>query len=244
VPVATAAFPALAAAWSRGDHDEFAGRLSAAARAVTLLSLLGAAMLVAAAPPIARVFLAHTRVTSETLAWGIVGFAPGLVGYAYVALLTRALYAGHHTKVVTLAGMAGWLVVIGADVALARVLDPARRIAALGWGNTIGMTVAGVLLLALAATRVPKGSFDRLGRTVVVGMVAAAFGGAAGSVVATLTAPTSRLLAAGLTLLVAVVVAVVYGAVVLVGLPAEARAVGDILRRQLAGVRAGIKVSR
>ena len=61
-----------------------------------------------------------------TRAGGIVAFAPGLVGYGFVALLTRALYAAHRARAVTIAGLAGWLVVIGTDVALARALPPTR----------------------------------------------------------------------------------------------------------------------
>jgi putative peptidoglycan lipid II flippase len=231
VPVATAVFPTLSASWSRGDHSEFAGRLAAAIRAVTLLSLLGAAALVAAAPHIATVFLAHTQVAPDTLAAGIIGFAPGLVGYSFVALFTRVLYAGHHTKVVTIAGVTGWLVVIGADVFLSRALPTTSRVAALAWGNTVGMTIAGALLLTVAARLVPKGSFDRLGRTVAVGVPAAVLSGGAGALVAAVSSSSNRLVALTFTVVVVTVVAVVFGGVLLAGLPTEARALGGLLRR-------------
>jgi putative peptidoglycan lipid II flippase len=74
-------------------------------------------------------------------------FAPGLVGYGLVALLGRALYARGDGRTPAVATVTGWLVVTVADIALVAV-GPFDRVTALGLGNTIGMSVAGVLLVA------------------------------------------------------------------------------------------------
>ena len=54
----------------------------------------------------------------------IVAFAPGLVGYGLVALLTRALYARGLWKAPTVCVVGGWLLAVVADVVLA---GPAAR---------------------------------------------------------------------------------------------------------------------
>jgi len=175
VPVATAAFPALAAAAAAGDRDEYAGRLSGAVRAVVLGSALGGAALVATAPAVAQVLAARgvSAIPASVLADGVIAFAPGLVGYGLVALLTRALYALDAARAATVATVAGWAVVVGAGAVLALMLPAADRVAALAWGNSIGMTVAGVGLLAATARRAGRSALARLGRTVLAAILAA-----------------------------------------------------------------------
>src|SRR5690606_33996309 len=77
----------------------------------------------------------------------VLAFAPGLLGYGLVAHLGRVLYACHRGRMGAAAVVTGWLVVMGADVALVLSVERQWVVAALGVGNAAGMTVAGVLLL-------------------------------------------------------------------------------------------------
>jgi putative peptidoglycan lipid II flippase len=113
VPLATAVYPTLAAAVARGDEEAYRSSLSATARTVTLLAGLGAAALVALAAPIARLIDA---VPAQD---GIVGFAPGLFGYALFALLSRALYARGATVAAAVSTAVGWLVAAAVALLLA-----------------------------------------------------------------------------------------------------------------------------
>lgn len=164
VPVATAVYPSLAAAASTGDDDGYRRSLSGAARSVMLLAGLGAAALIALAGPIA--YLTGAAPASS----GIVGFAPGLLGYALFALLSRALYARGATVAAAWSTAAGWLVAAVAALALAGLGD-SRQVLGLGLANTIGMTVIGVLLI-LAVWRVAgRDALSGLPRAAAVAVV-------------------------------------------------------------------------
>jgi putative peptidoglycan lipid II flippase len=170
VPLATAAYPTLAAAWTDRDADRYVGTLAPAARGVLLLSCLGAAVLVAVADPAAEVLL--DRPGTGPLAAAIAGLAPGLIGYALFALLSRALYARGATGAAAAATVAGWAVAALAALALAGALPGARRAFALGLGNSIGMLVLGGLLVAVVARRAGGAALAGLGRVAAVGVAA------------------------------------------------------------------------
>jgi putative peptidoglycan lipid II flippase len=212
----------------------YASALASATRTVVLLSLAGAAVLVATAPQVAAVFLATggDTVPPVVLATAIAAFAPGLVGYGLVALLTRALFAVGAGRAATVATAAGWLTVVAADVTLAALLPPEDRVTALAWGNTIGMTVAGVLLAAVTIRRRGRDTVARLGRTAAVGALAAVAGGAAGVAVAHLDWGPGPAVALGQGMLVAATVLLAFAAVAALGAREELRAVSNRLRRR------------
>src|SRR5690606_18696091 len=118
VPVATAAYPHLAESAATGAEPAFRETLARTCRAVLSLSLLGAAALVALAAPVAGLLAVLMPQaggeSADRLAAGIVGFAPGLVGYALFAVLSRALYARGAPGPATLAAATGWAAVAGA----------------------------------------------------------------------------------------------------------------------------------
>lgn len=182
VPVATSAFPRLAAAHATGDARAFARTLSGSTRAVLLLTAAAAAALAATAGPVAEVIAAMTAGDERptALSWAIVAFAPGLVGYGLLALLSRALYAVGVTRSTALVTTAAWAVVIVADVLLAAALPRADRVAALAAGHTIGMTVLGAALLALVARRCGAAALAGVARAAFAGLGAAAVAAAAG----------------------------------------------------------------
>jgi putative peptidoglycan lipid II flippase len=233
VPIATAVFPRLAAAADSGDRSGYAAALRSALRSVVLLSLLGTAVLVATAPPVAALFLSRSggAVRPGVLADALVAFAPGLLGYGLVALLTRALFASGASRAATLATAGGWLVVVAADLGLAAALPPADRVAALAWGNSIGMTLAGVLLVAVTVRRAGPATLGGLGRTFVAALVATVTAAAAGRFVGALDWGPGRGVAFGQGMLSSTVVLVVFAAIVALGAREDLRAVTSRLRR-------------
>jgi putative peptidoglycan lipid II flippase len=173
------------------DDNGFARTSSVSTRAVVLVTLVAAAALAAAADPIARVLAQHGPAATHgdlvSLGHAIAAFAPGLVGYGLVAHLGRALYAKHAGRFAAVAIVIGWLAVIVADLVLVASLSRANAVPALALGNSIGMTISGVLLI-VGMTRVAPRAMDQLASTVVLGLIAAAIGALCGRGVADLTA--------------------------------------------------------
>ena len=81
VPIATTAFPVLAAA-EGASFDETA---AASTRAIMLVSWLGAALLAGAAVPAARLFYPQSGRMPASWRYTFAAFAPGLVGYGLAA---------------------------------------------------------------------------------------------------------------------------------------------------------------
>jgi putative peptidoglycan lipid II flippase len=190
LPIATSAYPALAEAAATGDRDGYARTLAGATRGLVLSGCLGAAGLAALAPSLARMLASTTD--PDRVAAGIAGLAPGLLGYALFALLSRALYARGDTRPAAVATVAGWGGVVLASIALSAALPRADRVAALALANSAGMLLLGGLLLGIVARRAGRAALDGLTRTLSVGIVAALAAAAAG-------AGLQRLLAGGAT---------------------------------------------
>ncbi|GAA3166814.1 hypothetical protein GCM10010531_19300 [Blastococcus jejuensis] len=181
VPLATSAYPGLAERAEEGDEAGFRRALAPVAVFTVATAAVAAALLVAVSGPMARVFLARgSDDVVGALRDTIVAFAPGLVGYALVALLTRALYARGLWKAPTVCVVGGWLLAVVADVVLSAVLPPEDRGWALGAGHSLGVTVAGLGLLVVVARVAGGPALHGLPRTGVVALLAAGLGGAAG----------------------------------------------------------------
>jgi len=240
VPIATSAFPEL----SRHDagaegSDARAGRgfdLTAAAstRAVMVASWLGAAVLVGAREPLARVFESQS---AAVLALALAAFAPALIGYGLSANLSRVLYAQRRNRAPAVAIAGGWLLVIAADAAIVPFVPPDRVVPVLGLGTTFGLTVSGIALLILV--RRERGPAALLGvpRAFLAGLAGGVIGAVAGSVLASAVSGAEPAHAGGflfnvaLSLLIAVVVTGVFALVVL-------RLDGGDLRTALSRLRA------
>lgn len=185
VPIATSAFPVLAARAENGDPGGYAAVAAGSTRAVVLIGAAAAAVLGATAAPAAHLLIGGTRGDPDPaeLAAAVAAFAPGLVGYGLVAVLGRALYAAGAGRPAALATVAGWLAVVVADLILVPAAEPGRVIAALGLANSLGMTLAGLLLLAAMYRTAGRAALAGLARTAVTGLVAAVLGGLAGSAI-------------------------------------------------------------
>ncbi len=182
VPIATAAFPRLSE-HAGSDRSAYARTLAGSTRAVITVSALGAAVLTAVAWPVARFFdlIGHGEsATPDRMAWALVAFAPGLIGFGLIAHLGRALYARGRGKIAASATAAGWLTVVVLAVASTPLVSEERVTAVLGAAHTVGMTVAGVLLLAGVIRDSGAEAIRGVPRAVAYSLVAALLGGGAG----------------------------------------------------------------
>jgi putative peptidoglycan lipid II flippase len=185
VPLATSAYPGLAERAGTGDEAGYRRALAPVTALVVVASTVAAAVLVAIAGPMAGVFLAGEQAdVVGALRDTIVAFAPGLLGYGLVAVLSRALYARGLWRAPTACVLGGWLLAVAADVVLAAVLPAADRGVALAAGHSAGVTVAGLALLAVVARVVGPAGLAGVVRTGLPALLAAALAAAAGLAVA------------------------------------------------------------
>jgi putative peptidoglycan lipid II flippase len=233
VPIATSVFPDLTQSAAAGDEDAFAASSAVALRAVVLTMLLATAVLVATAQPAAKLLLAlmHPEpggAGAPDLARAIAAFAPGLLGYGVVALLTRAAYARHAGRAAAVATVCGFAVTAAVDVALASVVPRHWLVAAMGAGNSAGMTVAALALLWWLRRAAGPPAAAGAGRVGFVCGGAAFAGAGGGAVLATLLprgdAPQAAVAAAA----GAVATAVVFGSIAAVGLRTQ---LGSLVQR-------------
>lgn len=179
VPVAQSTFPALAQGHAGGA--DVGPTLARSLRAVIVLTGVAAGVLIAAAPAVGAFFAVidarrgAAGASPEALAalpGALIAFAPGLVGFGVVALLTRALYVRGRPLDAALATAFGWVVaavppllIVGSGGSAAAVLRT------LGLSSTLGMVLAGVALTALVrrtwGTEVTRGAARTAGAVVV-----------------------------------------------------------------------------
>ncbi|MBB6171114.1 putative peptidoglycan lipid II flippase [Nocardiopsis mwathae] len=173
VPIATSAFTTLAVRHGESDRRGFDRVLSGSARASAIITAALATGLAAAAAPVASLF---AEADPLPLQRALLCYAPGIVGFGLLALLSRALYASRHGREAALAQVAGWGAVMVANAALVWLLPPDWTVAALGAGTSLGLTLAAVLLGAATLRAHGRAAFAGLGR----GLLAVAAGAAAG----------------------------------------------------------------
>ena len=204
VPIATSAFPVLSASAPDGGHDAGAGRAAASprraprkaaraagppdfdaaaassTRAAVLASWLGAALLAGACVPAARVFISHDPGRARELAWALAAFAAGLAGFGLAANLSRVLLACRRARIAAIAVAGGWLLVIVADLVIVPLVPAGWVVPALGLGNTIGLTVAGIALVAAVRRARGADALHGVTRAGAAGLAGALAGTAAG----------------------------------------------------------------
>ena len=197
LPVATAAFPVLAARHDDADEPGYADVATAALRTVLVLSAGASGLLVLVAAPAARLLAQGAQGAERVGALAATGraFAPGLVGYALLALLGRALLARGDARAPGVATVVGWATVAGVDLLLVATTDLPRTVA-LGLGNSVGMTVAGTVLLA-GLRRAAPAALGGAARTAVSCLLAGAVVSAAALLLPALPASLPAALAVG-----------------------------------------------
>jgi putative peptidoglycan lipid II flippase len=218
VPVATSAFPRLSGLWDAEERSGFVELTDRTARVVIAAAALGTAAFVAAAEPIAAVLLdPATTPAHAAFAPAIVAFTAGLLGWSLVALLSRALYAARDVATAAVAQVAGWGLVVAADLTLSALAPPSRRAVVLAIGNTLGVSLAAALLVLLARRRAVLAGVGTLLAHTARAAVAAAVGGAAGWSVGRAAAGRGVPAAIGLGVVAAVIgVAVAVGVLALI----------------------------
>lgn len=195
-PIATSAFPHFAEHASAGRTDELRALVARTTRTLLLVTALGMAALIAAAPFVEQVFDLIVLGDAPGLAAGLIAMAPGLIGFALILHLSRALYAVDHGRAAVTATASGWgvaavgaalvpLLFAGREPACAATscVDLVLRtdvMAALGAVGTAGMVVAGLGLLLAVRRHLGTPALDGVWRALLVVLVAAAVGAAAG----------------------------------------------------------------
>ena len=209
VPIATSAFPVL----SSGDGAGFDQTAASSTRAVMLVSWLGAALLAGAAVPAARLFVS-THGQARQLAAAFILFAPGLIGYGLAANASRVLFACHRSRVAAVGLVSGWLLVIATDVALVPAVSHQWVVPVLGLGNTVGLTVAGLVLLAAVRAARGPAALRGLARATGAGLAGAVAGATAGALVSAALPVTGFVPNAGAAVFACLAAAAAFGAVV------------------------------
>jgi putative peptidoglycan lipid II flippase len=197
-PIATSAFPHFAEHASAGRLDELRSLVARTTRSLLLVTAAGVAALMAAAPYVERVFDVIVLGDAPGMAAVLVALAPGLIGFALILHLSRALYAVDHGRAAVIATASGWGVsAIGAalvpvlfagrapdeDCAARSCFDYALRndvMAVLGAVGTAGMIVAGLGLLLAVRRHVGPDALRGVWRALLVLVVAMGAGTAVG----------------------------------------------------------------
>jgi putative peptidoglycan lipid II flippase len=229
ISIAVSAFPVLSAR----DGEDFDQTAAGSARAVLLMSFLGTALMFAIAIPAAHFLAARYGQVAELTA-GLALFAPGLAGYGLVACLSRVLLAARRTRVAAVAVGAGWLIVAVADIVLVEVAPGRWAVGMLALGSTIGLTVAGVGLVAAVRRQVGPAALAGTGRAAATGLAAAAAGGGAGAAAAAALPINSPVAAALVAAFAAGCAVAVFALVAYVLDGGELRAVVSRVRQALA----------
>lgn len=181
VPIATSAFTALAVAHTEHDRRGFSTLVSGTARACVVITAAVGTALAAAAGPVSLILAQQDPLTLHR---ALLAYAPGVVGFALVALLSRALYASHHGRPAAAAQVTGWLVVVVCSVSLVWALPSGWAIAALGAAGTFGLSLAAVLLCVAVRRVHGRESLAGLARSVVAALLGGVVGWALGGWVA------------------------------------------------------------
>lgn len=155
VPIATSVFPKLSEDADARDLRGFRLRFGQATHSIVAFSGLATAALIGASSEIAYVYVrsAPGEPSVYSLTDGIVGFTVGLVGYSLFAIGSRALYALGDARGNAIAAVGGWGLVVVAGITLSFILPKAQRVAALTWGNAIGVTGLGIALLVTVGVK-------------------------------------------------------------------------------------------
>jgi putative peptidoglycan lipid II flippase len=192
VPVTTAVFPRLAAAYESRDSEGFDRLASMSTRAVMLAAGAGAGLLVGTAVPVARVFAYDDgrvqEAAASSLSSALIWFAPGLIGFAVLMHVGRVLYARRAGRHVALVTAAAWLGVAVGGATFSLRWDGVDVVGALAAGMSVGMLAGAVVLLVFLRRIAGRGAIAGLRRATVAALAGAVAAGLIGRLVA---APSS-----------------------------------------------------
>lgn len=183
VPITTAVFPRLAAAFESGSSN-FDLYAATSTRAVMLAGGAGAALLVGTAVPVARIFAYNDGQVQESqassLAAGLIAFAPAVVGFGVLMHVGRVLYARHAGRQVAVVTGGAWALVAVSGILLTLWWDGVDAVGALAAAMSVGMVVGAVALVVVLRRAAGPGVLTGMSRAVLAALVGAALAGAAG----------------------------------------------------------------
>jgi putative peptidoglycan lipid II flippase len=177
-PLLQVAFPRLTTA-AEDSAYAVAGVLNEVGPQVIMLGSLGAALLVATAVPVARVFvLGPGSGDTAALAWLMAMLAPAVLGFGVLGLCSRTLLAQHRARAAGAVTMTAWAVVIVAAIGSRLVVPVAWQVVALAAAVSLGMCAGGVVGAVLARAPAERGRSPAWwGRSVLICLPAAGLAG-------------------------------------------------------------------
>jgi len=189
-PIATSAFPYFAEHVAAKRLDALRALVARTTHSLLLVTAVGVAALIAAAPLVEGVFDLVVVGDADGLTEALTWMAPGLVGYALILHLSRVLYSVDHGRAAVITTAAGWVVLAIAAVVLPALTgvvdgpDGTRRVqdtlTLLGVATTFGMAVAGLGLLLAVRRHLGRDALHGVWRILGVLAIAAAAGATAG----------------------------------------------------------------
>jgi len=230
--IVISAFPVLSAR----EGPEFERTCAGSTRAVVLVAWLGTAVIAAIAVPAAEVLAKQPDQVSQ-LIQGFAMFAPGLVGIAVIANLSRVLFAVGRLKEAALALAGGWLLSIVADIVLVALVPAHWVVGALALGTTIGQTAVAIPLVIATRRICGRAALQGVGHATLAGLAAAAAGVAVGLGISVALPVSHKLLDVGVAVLAAGGAVLAFGAVAYLLDTGDLRVVMARVRRVAARLR-------
>jgi putative peptidoglycan lipid II flippase len=175
VAIVTSAFPVLSAT----DGDQFDKTSAGSTRAVSLMSWLGTAVIVAVAIPAAHVLAKEPDQVTQ-LAQTLLVCAPGIAGFALVTLMSRVLFALGKLKAAGYGLVAGPLLQLAVSIPLVLAAPPHLVVPALGLAGTVGQLAVAVPMVLVVGRIRGAAAIAGVGQATLVGIAAAAAASAAG----------------------------------------------------------------
>ncbi len=180
VPIFSVLFTAMSEHVAKGEEGRLLERLRDGLGVLGFVLLPIAALLVAAAEPLATITLQYGVMTASGAALVgrvLIGFAAGLPMYSTFLVFTRAFYAIGDTKTPTLVNLATVVVSSVCGVVLFESLPERWAVPGLAVGHTIGFAVGALVLAGLFHRRLkePIGTRIRVSLSRSAGASAVAF---------------------------------------------------------------------
>ena len=226
--IVVSAFPVLSAR----TGPDFDRTSAGSTRAVLLMSWLGTAVVAAIAVPAAHVLAKQPDQVSQ-LIWAFVLFAPGIVGTAVIANLSRVMFVIGRLKVAAVALAGSWVITIVADVVLIQLV-PARLVPGmLALGTTIGQTVVAIPLVFITRRICGKAAVQGARHAALAGLAACVAGAAVGVVISLAVPLHHKLVAVAMAVPAAACAILVFGVVAYLLDDGDLKAVLAWVRRTL-----------
>ncbi|WP_187366008.1 murein biosynthesis integral membrane protein MurJ [Trebonia kvetii] len=232
IAIVTSVFPVLSAA----DGDAFDRTCAGSARAVVLMSWLGAAVIAAVAVPAAHILAKEPGQVTQ-LTQGMLLCAPGVFGYAVIVNMSRVLFALGKLKIAGVGLVAGPLLQAVLSVPLVLLAPPRLVVAALALAGSTGMVAVAIPMVIATRRLRGRAALAGVGHATAAGLAAGAAGAAAGLAVTLLAPDGGKIAQAGNGVLAAALAVLVFGLVAYALDRGDLRAVAGRARRLARSLR-------